>query len=66
VESTVLQAGASKGKRRLRAYQAVSQATSFARFGVDDATVDSVDRGAVDRFFAAVEAKAAHRAPARR
>jgi serine/threonine protein kinase len=66
VESTLLQAGPSKGKRRLRAYQAVSQAASFARFGVDDATVDPDDRSAIERFFAAVEAKAAQRAPARR
>ena len=66
VESTLLQAGSSKGKRRLRAYQAVSQAASFARFGVEDATVDADDRSGVERFFAAVEAKAAQRAPARR
>lgn len=66
VESTLLKAGSSKGQRRLRAYQAVSQAASFARFGVDDATVDPDDRSAVERFFAAVEAKAAQRAPARR
>jgi eukaryotic-like serine/threonine-protein kinase len=66
VESVLLQAGSSKGKRRLRAYQAVSPAGSFARFGVDDATVDADDRTAVERFFAAVEARADQRAPARR
>lgn len=66
VESTLLQAGPSKGKRRLCAYQAVSLAAGFARFGVDDATVEPDDRSAVERFFAAVEAKAAQRAPVRR
>jgi hypothetical protein len=37
----------------------------FARFGVDDVTVDPEDRAAVERFFAAVEARAAQRSPAR-
>lgn len=40
VESRVLEAGRSKGKRRLSAYQAVSAAGEFARFGVEDETVD--------------------------
>jgi serine/threonine protein kinase len=66
VESVVLQAGPSRAKRRLRAYQAVSQGASFARFGVADATVDADDRSAIERFFAAVEASAAQRIPARR
>ncbi len=66
VESAILAAGPGRGRRRLRAYQQVAPGASFARFGVDDETVDTDDRSAVERFFAAVEAKAAQRVPARR
>lgn len=66
VESTILRSGPSKGKRRLAAYQQVSASGSPSRFGLDDATPDADDRSAAERFFAAVEAKAAQRVPARR
>jgi serine/threonine protein kinase len=66
VESTVLRAGAHKDRRRLVAYQQVSAGGAPSRFGVEDATADAEDRSAVERFFAAVEAKAAQRVPARR
>ncbi len=65
VQSTILGGGPQRGMRRLEAYQAPSAATSFARFGVPDQTVPIGDGDAVERFFAAVEAKAAQRAPAR-
>jgi serine/threonine protein kinase len=66
VESTVLRSGRQAGRRRLLAYQGVSTSSRLSRFGVDDVTVDADDRSAVERFFAAVEAKAAQRVPARR
>jgi serine/threonine-protein kinase len=66
VDSYVLGAGRDRGRRRLEARQAVSATGGFARFGLDDATVEASDRGAIERFFAAVEAYASHRAPARR
>lgn len=65
VRSSIVGGGRHRGMRRLEAFQAPSATASFARFGVDDATVDATDRGAVDRFFEAVAAKAAQRAPAR-
>jgi serine/threonine protein kinase len=65
VRSSILAGGRELGMRRLEAYQAPSPAAKFARFGVPDATVDAEDREAVERFFAAVEVKAAQRAPAR-
>lgn len=66
VQSAVLAAGPDRGRRRLSAYQEVTPGSGYARFGVDDITVDADDRSAVERFFAAVDAKAAQRAPARR
>lgn len=66
VQSTVLATGPGKGRRRLRAFQQVSAGGGYARFGIDDATVAADDRSAIERFFAAVEAKAAHRTPTRR
>jgi serine/threonine protein kinase len=65
VRSSVLGGGRQRGMRRLEAYQAPSPTAKYARFGVPDETVDPDDRAAVERFFAAVEAKAAQRAPAR-
>jgi serine/threonine protein kinase len=66
VESSILRTGPNKGKRRLVAYQQVSASGPPSRFGVEDATPEADDRSAVERFFAAVEAKAAQRVPARR
>ncbi len=65
ITSWVLGGGADRGRRRLEARQAMPASDHFARFGVDDVTVDSDDRAAVERFFAAVEARAAQRSPAR-
>ncbi len=65
VLSKELEGGRQRGMRRLEALQAPSANASFRRFGVPDSTVSAEDRGAVERFFAAVEAKAAQRAPAR-
>jgi serine/threonine protein kinase len=65
VTSRVLRRGAAAGKLRLSARQAPSATARFARFGVADVTVGPSDVDAVDRFFRAVEAQAAHRAPAR-
>jgi serine/threonine protein kinase len=66
VRSYVLSSGPHRGKRRLEAYQANSPAGASARFGVDDVTLHADDREGVERFFAAVEARAAHLVPARR
>lgn len=66
VDSHLLGGGRDRGRRRLEARQAISAAGGFARFGVEDATVDAGDRAAVERFFAAVDASAAQRVPARR
>jgi len=65
VRSYLLGGGRQRGMRRLEAYQAPSATAGFSRFGVADDTVEADDREAVDLFFAAVEAKAAQRAPAR-
>lgn len=65
VISRILAAGPERGKRRLEAFQASSPTGGFSRFEVPDATVDPEDRKAIDRFFAAVAARAAHLAPAR-
>lgn len=64
VRSYVLRAGSDKGKRRLEARQALPPLRKFARFGISDVTVDPEDLRAVERFFAAVSAKAAQRSPA--
>jgi serine/threonine protein kinase len=65
VRSWNLSAGPDRGRRRLEARQALPGRDAFARFGVDDTTVDADDRAGVERFFAAVEASAVQRAPAR-
>jgi len=65
VTSRILGGGADRGRRRLEARQAMPTSERFARFGVEDVTVDAADRAAVERFFAAVEARAAQRSPAR-
>ena len=65
VTSRILGGGAGRGQRRLEARQAMPASEHFARFGVADTTVDAADRAAVERFFAAVEARAAQRSPAR-
>lgn len=65
VRSGVVGGGRHRGRRRLEAFQAPSATARFARFGVPDVTVDADDREAVERFFEAVAAKAAQRAPAR-
>ena len=65
VKSWVLAGGPERGRRRLEARQAMPASEHFARFGVDDVTVDTDDRVVVERFFAAVEARAAQRSPAR-
>jgi serine/threonine protein kinase len=65
VDSYILGGGKDRGRRRLEARQAVSVDGKLARFGVEDETVDASDRAALERFFAAVEASAAQRAPAR-
>lgn len=64
VESALLRAGVSRGKLRFRATQAVSASAAFARFGVDDVTLEPDDRAGADRFFEAVSAKAAQLKPA--
>ena len=66
VESRVLQAGPDRGRRRFIACQQVASSGPLSRFGVDDVTAEADDRGAVERFFAAVETSAAQRVPARR
>jgi serine/threonine protein kinase len=65
ITSTILAGGRRRGQRRLQARQALPGSDNFARFGVDDDTVPADDRGAIERFFSAVEAKAAQRFPAR-
>lgn len=65
VTARVLRGGRDSGRLRLEAYQAPSLAANFSRFGVDDKTIDSDDLDGFERFFQAVEAKAAQRAPAR-
>jgi hypothetical protein len=65
VSSMILGGGRNRGKRRLRASQALPGSDRFVRFGVEDETVPAEDRGAIERFFSAVEAKAAQRSPAR-
>ncbi len=52
------------GYRALEAAEALPGST-WRRFGVDDARVSSDDRAAVERFFAEVATKAAHRVAAR-
>lgn len=65
VKSWILAGGPDSGRRRLEARQAMPANGRFSRFGVDDVTVDADDRAGVERFFAAVEARAAQRSPAR-
>jgi eukaryotic-like serine/threonine-protein kinase len=65
VTSTTLTGGAYRGKRRLTARQALPGSDRFARFGIEDETVAADDRGAMERFFSAVEARAAQRSPVR-
>jgi hypothetical protein len=65
VRSWILGGGADRGRRRLEARQALPASDRFARFGVEDITVDADDPAAVERFFIAVEARAAQRSPAR-
>lgn len=65
VESTVLRGGKARGMLRFVATQAMSASGDFARFGVDDATLDPADRASADRFFEAVAEKASHLMPAR-
>jgi serine/threonine protein kinase len=65
VKSWILGGGANRGRRRLEARQAMPASDRFARFGVEDLTVDADDLSAIERFFAAIEARAAQRAPAR-
>jgi serine/threonine protein kinase len=65
VRSWILGGGADRGRRRLEARQALPASDRFARFGVEDITVDADDPTAVERFFIAVEARAAQRSPAR-
>jgi hypothetical protein len=50
-------------RRRLVAVEALPQ-SSWRRFGVEDATVRPDDRRAVERFFADVATRAAHRVAA--
>lgn len=53
-------------QRRLEAVQRLPEAgAGWRRFGVADATTDPSDRAAIERFFAAVEEKAAQLVPAR-
>jgi serine/threonine protein kinase len=66
VEGSPLRAGTQAGSLRLVATQASSLTSSFARFGILDATVDLDDADAVSRFFAEVEERAAHLRPAAR
>lgn len=65
VESMVLAGGRDRGRRRLVALQAPSSNARFARFGVEDVTIDTTDSGSMERFFQAVETRAAHLSPAR-
>ncbi len=65
VVSRVLGGGRDAGKCRIEAYQASSTSASFSRFGVRDETIGPDDLEGIERFFRAVEAKAAQRAPAR-
>jgi serine/threonine protein kinase len=65
VVARTLKRGRESGKRRLEAYQAPSLRSNFSRFGVEDETVEPDDMGAIERFFKAVQDKAAQRAPAR-
>lgn len=65
VESTVLAGGRDRGRCRLVALQAPSSTERFARFGVGDVTIDATDVGSMERFFQALETRAAHLAPAR-
>ena len=65
VTSRVLEAGRDRGRRRLEARQASSATGQLSRFGVADVTIDADDRAGAERFFAAVEAMAAQRVPAR-
>jgi serine/threonine protein kinase len=65
VRSTLLKGGQDRGRLRLEARQTVPGSDKPARFGVADETVDSDDRAGVERFFRAVEVKAAQRSPTR-
>lgn len=65
VRARILGGGGQRGRRRLEARQALSTSAQFVRFGVDDVTVDVDDLVAIERFFIAVEARAAQRSPAR-
>jgi eukaryotic-like serine/threonine-protein kinase len=60
VVSRVLATGPCAGQRRVEAYQARSAHSSFARFGIADATVEPEDRDALSLFFSAVQQRAAH------
>jgi serine/threonine protein kinase len=62
--SRILEAGPDRGKLRLEAYYSRAGTTSW-RKAVKDTTVAADDRAGVAAFFAAAEAKAAHREPAR-
>jgi hypothetical protein len=64
VTSRVLAAGHDRGKLRLEADDCKAGTTSW-REAVKDKTVAPDDRAGVAAFFAAVEAKAAQREPAR-
>jgi serine/threonine protein kinase len=61
VNSYILSRGSDRRMRRLEALQANNATARYARFGVDDSTLEPDDRDGVDRFFAAVAAMAAHR-----
>ena len=65
VRSTLLEGGRDRGRLRLETRQTVPGSDKPARFGVADETVDSDDRAEVERFFRAVEVKAAQRSPTR-
>jgi serine/threonine protein kinase len=65
VRSWLLGGGSSRGMRRLEALQAMPGCDRFSHFGVEDVTTEPDDRDAIERFFAAVEAKVAQRSPAR-
>jgi len=64
VTSRILEAGPDRGKLRLKADYSKAGTTSWRR-AVKDTTVAADDRAGVAAFFAAVEAKAAQREPAR-
>jgi eukaryotic-like serine/threonine-protein kinase len=64
IVSKILGSGRNSGRRRLEAYQASSASVRLAHFGVEDETADAADREAVERFFRAVETRAAHLSPA--